>query len=192
MAPLDDVGHTLLAAADRLLLDEGVEALTVRRIATEAGLSTMNVYSRFGSKDGVVQHLYVKGFGLLGDEMRAVPVTDDPLEDLRGCGDAYRRFALVNTAYYALLFERSGTQAEKDAQVAEIGQATLGVLASRLQRAMDHGVMARRDSHATAALVWSVVHGVVSLELKGVGPDDVDWLQVHRDALELVIRGLAP
>ena len=31
-----------------------------------------------------------------------VPVTDDPLDDLRGCGDAYRRFALDNPTYYSL------------------------------------------------------------------------------------------
>ncbi|MCB0956523.1 MAG: TetR family transcriptional regulator, partial [Ilumatobacter sp.] len=43
---LDDVGHALLDAADRLLTTEGAGALTIRRMASEAGVSTMNVYSR--------------------------------------------------------------------------------------------------------------------------------------------------
>ncbi|MGZ4674264.1 MAG: TetR/AcrR family transcriptional regulator, partial [Ilumatobacteraceae bacterium] len=62
MAQLDPVGSTLLKAASDLLATEGPAALTVRRIATAAGVSTMNVYSRFGGKDGVVEHLFVEGF----------------------------------------------------------------------------------------------------------------------------------
>ncbi|MEY2552238.1 MAG: hypothetical protein QOC57_98, partial [Ilumatobacteraceae bacterium] len=67
MAPLDSVGSTLLKAASELLAEEGPAALTVRGIANAAGVSTMNVYSRFGSKDGVVDHLFVEGFRRLGE-----------------------------------------------------------------------------------------------------------------------------
>ena len=45
---------------------EGPGALTVRRIAAAAGMSTMNVYSRFGGKDGVLDELFVDGFRRLG------------------------------------------------------------------------------------------------------------------------------
>ena len=91
---LDNVGNALLKAADTLLASEGASALTVRRIATEAGMSTMNVYSRFGGKDGVVEHLFLQGFALLAEAMNEVPETDDPMLDLSICGAAYRRFAL--------------------------------------------------------------------------------------------------
>lgn len=50
MVQLDSVGSTLLKAAGDLLAAEGPGALTVRRIAHAAGVSTMNVYSRFGGK----------------------------------------------------------------------------------------------------------------------------------------------
>ena len=58
----DQTSRALLDAAHRLLADHGSEALTVRRIATEAGMSTMNVYSRFGGKDGVIDELFIDGF----------------------------------------------------------------------------------------------------------------------------------
>ena len=66
MAQLDSVGSMLVKAAADLLAEEGPEALTVRRIANAAGVSTMNVYSRFGSKDGVVEHLFVRGLSAAG------------------------------------------------------------------------------------------------------------------------------
>ena len=58
--------EALLAAAHDLLATEGPAALTVRRIAAAAGMSTMNVYSRFGGKDGVLDELFIDGFRRLG------------------------------------------------------------------------------------------------------------------------------
>ncbi len=69
----DEQGIAILEAASKLLSEEGAGALTVRRIATEAGCSTMGLYSRFGGKDGVVDQLYVQGFDQLCDAMSAAP-----------------------------------------------------------------------------------------------------------------------
>ena len=94
MPQLDSVGSTLLKSASDLLAAEGPGALTVRRIANEAGVSTMNVYSRFGGKDGVVEHLFVEGFRLLGEGMRSIVDSGDPVADMVSCGMAYRQFAI--------------------------------------------------------------------------------------------------
>ena len=69
----DDTSAALLAAAHRLLAEDGPEALTVRRIAGEAGMSTMNVYSRFGGKDGVIDELYADGYRRLVAAIDADP-----------------------------------------------------------------------------------------------------------------------
>lgn len=188
---LDDVGNALLKAADTLLANEGAAALTVRRIATEAGMSTMNVYSRFGGKDGVVEHLFLQGFALLADAMNEVPETDDPMLDLSICGAAYRRFALDHATLYAVMFERvvADYTPTPEAQAAAIG--TLHLLAARLQRTMDAGILKPMDATHAAAIVWSTCHGVVSLQLRHLEVSYVDWQQVYNDATGAVILGLA-
>ena len=188
---LDDVGNALLKAADTLLASEGASALTVRRIATEAGMSTMNVYSRFGGKDGVVEHLFLQGFSLLADAMHEVPETDDPMLDLSICGAAYRRFALDHTTLYAVMFERvvADYVPTPEAQAEALG--TLHLLAARLQRAMDAGILRPMDATHAAAIVWSTCHGVISLHLKHMQITYVDWQQVYDDATAAVILGLA-
>ena len=70
---IDQTGRALLTAAHDLLANEGPTALTVRRIAAAAGVSTMNVYSRFGGKDGVLDELFAEGFRRLGERMEATP-----------------------------------------------------------------------------------------------------------------------
>ena len=188
---LDEVGNALLQAADTLLATEGAGALTVRRIATEAGMSTMNVYSRFGGKDGVVEHLFLQGFALLADAMHAVPETDDPMLDLSFCGDAYRRFALDHATLYAVMFERvvADYVPTPDAQAAALG--TLHLLAARLQRTMDAGILRPMNAIHAAAIVWSTCHGVISLQLKHLEVDYLDWQQVYNEATAAVIIGLS-
>jgi AcrR family transcriptional regulator len=189
MAQVDEVGETLLRAAGAILTAEGAAALTVRRIAREAGVSTMNVYSRFGSKDGVVDRLYVDGFSLLRDAM-AADTRADPIEDLRACRQSYRRFALEHPAYYAVMFGGVVPDHHPSTAAAEHATGTLALLADRLAAAMDRGALRRMDPMHAAAVVWATCHGVVSLEMKDVGPHVIDWSQVYDTACDAVLMGL--
>jgi AcrR family transcriptional regulator len=189
---LDDVGTTLLESASRLLADEGPGSLTVRRIAAESGMSTMNVYSRFGGKHGVVEQLFLRGFDLLAAEMGAVPVTDDPLADLTACGAAYRRFAHEHRTLYEVMFEQVVPDYEPSPGAMASGLATLQHLADRLQRGMDAGLVRQGPALHYAAIVWSTCHGVIGLELKQKLDDVIDWERVFGDACANAVRGLAP
>jgi len=182
----------ILDAASRLLADEGPHALTVRRIAAEAGGSTMNVYSRFGSKDGIVEALYLEGFRRLRAAMVDAPTTDDPVADLTACGQAYRRFALENPTYYSVMFEGTVPDFEASEEAAIEARGTLLLLAERVRRVMDAGRFERRDEYEVATSLWAVNHGLVSLQLKQAGPPDIDWEALHTTTLAAMSRGLAP
>ena len=187
---IDEVGATLLRAANDVLAEEGPAALTVRRIAAVAGVSTMNVYSRFGGKDGVVDHLYVEGFTRLRRALEAATPTDDPMVDLRAAGAAYRRFALDHPTYYAVMFD-AVVEIEPSAHALITAGRTLQVLADRLERAMEVGVLRRSDPLVTAASVWAACHGVVSLERGRLGPPGLDWAAVYDVTTAALMAGLA-
>jgi AcrR family transcriptional regulator len=191
MPQLDSVGSMLLKSASDLLAAEGPAALTVRRIANDAGVSTMNVYSRFGGKDGVVEHLFVEGFRLLGESMHSIVDSGDPLADMMSCGMAYRRFAIDNPTLYSVMFDRVVPDFMPSIEAQVLAGSTLELLAERVERAMSAGLLRRADPLPTAALVWATCHGVVSLELKGVGPVSIDWPDVYDRAMKTIITGLA-
>jgi AcrR family transcriptional regulator len=191
MSQVDAVGVTLLRAASDVLASEGPGALTVRRIAKQAGVSTMNVYSRFGGKDGVIDHLFTEGFAKLFAAVAAAPETDDALRDLHRCGDNYRSFALANPTYYSIMFDRVVADYRPSAAALVQAGATLQQLADRVQRAVDQGSLVTDDPLRTAASLWSTCHGLVSLELKDAKPDHIDWPDVFRQTTAALIRGLA-
>ena len=187
----DETSEALLAAAHRLLASEGPDALTVRRIATEAGMSTMNVYSRFGGKDGVIDELYVYGFNRLFEAIEQVPETDDALADLRKVATAYRRFATEHPMYYEIMFR----QASPSTQSVDRALAGLGNFVARLDRASQRGAITLPgdlDGTAATAWLWGTCHGLVSLELDGIASEVVDWAEIFSSAIDVAVAGLRP
>jgi AcrR family transcriptional regulator len=191
MSEVDAVGETLLRAASDLLAAEGPGALTVRRIATQAGVSTMNVYSRFGGKDGLIDHLFKEGFARLFAEVATSVHTDDALVDLADCAQHYRQFALANTTYYAIMFDRVVPDYVPTQAAIEQAGATLQQLADQVERAMQMGALAPDDPMHIAASLWATCHGLVSLEMKQIKAQDVDWGDVFVATTAALVRGLA-
>ena len=74
--------EALLTAAEQLIAHGGLDAVSTRAVAEQAGATTRAVYSLFGSKQGLLHALAARGFLLLADRVQAVPVTADPGADL--------------------------------------------------------------------------------------------------------------
>lgn len=101
--PSNDVGAALLSAARQIFESEGLPALTVRRVADEAGYTTMQVYSRYNGKDGLLQALFDEGFEALTKAQAAVPQTLPPVERVRLLCREYLRIAAEKPHHYALM-----------------------------------------------------------------------------------------
>ncbi|RPH43873.1 MAG: TetR/AcrR family transcriptional regulator [Burkholderiales bacterium] len=107
--PLDDAAAALLSSARRIFETEGLPALSVRRVAEAAGCTTMQVYSRFGGKDGLLQALFEEGFEALAAAQQAVPLSLPPAERVRRLCREYLRIAAERPHHYALMLgARSG------------------------------------------------------------------------------------
>ena len=166
--PSAEVEGSIVDAAEHLLVTAGPDALTVRAIATLAGVAPMSVYNHLGGKNGVLDALLVRGFDGLSAAMADVG-SDDAFEDLAEAGRRYRRFAREHPSHYALMFERSVPDYTPSTAAMQRAFATFQQLAALVQRAMDLGAIARGDAAEVAQRLWNACHGSVSLELRGIG-----------------------
>ena len=169
--PSRAVEQALVDAAERVLVRDGLGAVTVRAVATEAGVAPMGVYNRFGSKHGLIAAVLVRGFDGLAGSIR-VREDADPVERLSACGRSYRRFALAHPQHYEAMFGSGVSPADRAAASSEElnrhATAAFDVLVDEVARAMDAGVLRRDDPREAASVIWSAVHGAVALELAGV------------------------
>src|SRR3954462_2619342 len=90
--------ETLLDAAMRLLEERGPGALRIRDLAAAAEQSTMGVYTHFGSKQGLLEQLYLHGFERLEERLSGFPADGKDWQELLEFALAYRQFALDNEA----------------------------------------------------------------------------------------------
>jgi len=187
----DETSEALLVAAHRLLAAEGPDALTVRRIATEAGMSTMNVYSRFGGKDGVIDELYSHGYQLLFASLDAVPETDDTVADLRAVAAAYRSFARQYPMYYEIMFGKF----DPSEQSVEIALEGLARFVGRVERGVANGSVRLPDDldpASVTAWLWATCHGLTSLELGNIAVETIDWSGLYDAAMRTALSSLVP
>jgi AcrR family transcriptional regulator len=185
----DETGQAILEAAGRILSEEGAGALTVRHVATEAGCSTMGLYSRFGGKDGVVDELYAEGFERLVDAMRANQPTDDPLGDLRRGAGCYRDTALANATHYMVMFGGAVPGFEPSDASHELAHAAFNGLVGKVARCTDAGLFDGPPDQI-AELLWGSIHGLVMLEIVGINPLMSDPSTRFDRALDVLFRGL--
>jgi AcrR family transcriptional regulator len=179
----EETREQLLDTAARLLSEEGVGAVSVRRLAAEVGTSTRAIYSLFGSKEGLLTALFrrvAETFVRLHD---AVPVADDPFDELVPLGLAYRQSALEQPHLYGLLFGAAVPgfrPSEEDMRYAQRSQFRV---VDTLERAAKRGQITR-DPWKIADEGWGLVHGLASLELMGcLGPPEAAeaiWLGALR------------
>jgi AcrR family transcriptional regulator len=163
--------RTVLDAASRLLVAEGPQALTMRRVAGAVGCSTTVLYTAFGSKDGLADALFREGFQRLRRRLEAVTPGDDPLARLRALAHAYRESALASRSYYGVMFQQAIPGFRPSAASLAAAGASLEVLTDAVRDCMDAGALRAGDPRAVAEVLWAAVHGAVSLELAGHFPD---------------------
>jgi AcrR family transcriptional regulator len=188
--PSASVSAELVAAAEAVLVRDGPGALTVRAVATEAGIAPMGVYNRFGGKDGLLDALLIIGF----DRLRAaIESGDEPvmLDRLRACGMRYRQFGLENPNFYAVMFEDAIPHERDSEEVGEHAGAAFGALVRQVELTTAAGSIAAADPVEVAQQIWSCVHGAVALELKGL-VQTPDPLATYKSFLDMMLRGLAP
>ncbi|WP_047868701.1 TetR/AcrR family transcriptional regulator [Nocardiopsis sp. RV163] len=167
----------LIDAAARILSCEGPPALSTRRIAQEAGSSTMAVYTHFDGIGGLVHAMVHEGFARLEEHLTRVEATDDPVCDLALLGRAFRHNASRNEHLYAVMFGGCSlagfTLSEDDRQH---GRYTLRNVTACVIRCIGAGRFDPADPELVAHRLWSAVHGLATLELGSylVPPYDAD------------------
>ena len=186
--PSRAVEQALVDAAERVLVRDGLGGLTVRAVAAEAAVAPMGVYNRFGNKDGLVAAVLARGFEGLRAATAAADEAD-PIARLLTCGRNYRGFALGNPQHYGAMFGAGFASAAPTEELVDRADAAFQTLVDRVGHAMDRGALRAGDPVGTAQLIWSSVHGAVSLELAHLGRT-ADAAASYEALLRMLLDGL--
>lgn len=159
----------ILAAATVLLERTGnEEAVTLRAVARQVGISAPSIYPHFPDREAIVAAIVDDAFGDFNEAIEsasdaATAAGAGPLGRLRAGCAAYLRFAAERPNRYKLLFERQDLLGYGRAAVPAIRTESFGSLIGSLQECIDAGISASTDSARDAAAIWVALHGCATL-----------------------------
>lgn len=160
--------EALLVATEGLLLEQGVEAFTLRACARRAGVSHAAPAHHFGDARGLLTAFATVGFNRMAALMRryrdAAP--QDPVTRLQAVGQAYIDFALANRAHFQLMFSTDRLN-PADAPMAQAAQATAEMLGQAMAEVMTERQLPAATLPQRLLLAWSAVHGFATLVTEG-------------------------
>lgn len=158
----------LIQTAARILATDGPGALSTRRLAAEAGTSTMAVYTHFGSMDQLRRAIRAEGFARLAGQLDARPRSEDAVADLAAGGLTYLTSGLASPELYRAMFTDRPPEGDDDA-----GAGIFQRLAGEVTRCITAGRFSPADpslARAWAGEIWTMRHGIVTLALTGLLP----------------------
>jgi AcrR family transcriptional regulator len=155
----------LVAAALRILEDQGVDAVTLRAVAAASGVSRQAPYHHFADKSALMAAVGADGFRALSLAMETrMAKADTALGRLTACGVAYVAFAVESPALFRLMFGGAGDNFVSDADLARARARSYVVLNAALQAI---GMVAPEELELKGLAAWSLVHGLAELINKG-------------------------
>jgi AcrR family transcriptional regulator len=155
-----DLRRAILDAAERRLMEGGIEAVTIRACARDAGVSPAAPIHHFGALKGLLSALAARGFEHL------VARLDADLAARAESGPAllvgaYVAFAVSSPRMFDLMW-REDVMDPDDPDLSRARRTAL----ERLQ-AHATPTEACEDAHIRAIRAWSLAHGLATLLLHG-------------------------
>jgi AcrR family transcriptional regulator len=169
------------------LVDAGIERLTLRAIAREAGITGPSIYDHFPDvksiRNEVIRSCYEDLVARIHQAQQGVA---DPVGRLEATCLSYTSYGADFPHRYALLFRAERDQDEKLA-VGQIGAAALQTLVDGIASCREAGRSTSSDPYDDALAVWTAIHGLTTLR-----SSRPHFARLHGDALlRSVIHRLA-
>jgi AcrR family transcriptional regulator len=149
----------IVAAGRAILESDGLDGLTMQRVAEMVGVRSPSLYKRVRGRTDLIRLIAESVVDELAATMDTAAGDPDPVNALRTIAHAFRSFALAHPNAYALLFARHPDDVridpERNARASESLLRTAGRLAGP------------DDALEAARTVTAWAHGFVTMELAG-------------------------
>lgn len=160
---IENLRQRILDAAEMILVQEGYDNLSMRRLAEAIEYAPSTIYGYFRDKKAILTAVIERTTSQLLAALDSAAATPGPLTRLRMLGRAYVEFAFEFPRQYEVLFVLRG------ATVPVIETPAFGAAVERFREAIAEGVRTgafrRCQPDECAQAFWASCHGLVSLVL---------------------------
>lgn len=184
----DDTRCNILSASLDIVKEEGWPALSMRKIADKIEYTAPIIYEYFSNKDAILQELTRMGYIKLAKKMEeASSSLTDPAGQLEAMWMAYWSFAFENKELYKVMYGVEVNCCSFE-NVCEVLRAPANMLKEKIKEVVPED---KRDDQkyidTKFYTFWSVVHGLISINLTRQGASEEMNRQVLKETLSSII-----
>jgi len=190
-----DLRSSLLSTATSMIGEQGIEALSLRKLAERIGVSRTAAYHHFKDKNDLLSAIAAQGFTLWQRQAEEI-FTKSTLSDeekYQQFVHYYVQFATQNAAIYKLMF--GSTLWKKENENRQTSQALIDVAYPSFQFQVEmtktwqnKGILPKSESSLRLAQVtWATLHGIAQLVIDGIYADASQIDEMCQCAVNLFI-----
>ena len=186
----EETRKSILGAALDIARQEGWQALSMRKIADMIEYSATTIYEHFDSKDDILLVLTKAGFQQLNESLKSVTQQGlTAVEIIESMWLNYWQFAVEHKEVYQLMF---GVETYCPGQDNRMPEA---IAFADLFKTVIRTLMAEQDITESAVAAkfycyWSLVHGLIAINLVNKGSEEIDADVVFHDAIRAISQSI--
>ena len=190
----------ILGAARDMFAEDGFEAVTMRAIAQRIEYTPTALYHHFPSKQALLTELCERDFQALAHHFQGSAAPSDPIERLYAIGESYLHFATEYPSQYRFMFMTVVPEVPHEkGYVDEVRDNPERSAYAFLREACASAIASGRlrpeftDADQIAQVLWSSIHGLISLRIVKHHQDFVPWRDLRgsaRLAMDTLMRGM--
>jgi len=178
----------ILDAAHDIVREEGWQGLNMRKIADRIEYTAPIIYEYFANKDAILLELTKKGCRQLTKGLsEAKQNSSDPAERLQKMWEAFWNFAFTEKELYRVMYGVEMTCCMMQVKEAE---ACTNLFLVEIAALMDSTEITSDLVKQKYYTFFSVIHGLISLNLVGNGPKKECNAQIFQDAVDAIIQSI--
>ena len=198
-----DLQSSLLTTATAMIVEQGIDALSLRKLAERIGVSRTAAYHHFKDKNDLLSAIAAQGFVTWQAQTEQIfnNKNDTDREKYHAFVHFYVRFATQNAALYTLMFGRTlWNKAENDNKMsanntANSSQKLIDVAYPSFQYQVEitklwqqKGLLpSSQNSLRLAQVSWATLHGIAQLVIDGIYADASQIDEMCQCAVELLM-----
>jgi AcrR family transcriptional regulator len=184
----DDTRNNILDASLGIVKEEGWPALSMRKIADKIEYTAPIIYEYFNNKDAILQELTRTGYQKLARQMTdASNLFTEPDRQLEAMWLAYWNFAFAEKELYQVMY---GVQTNccMGENPCVIMRGPENLLRAKIEELIPPGKKSKEYLDRRYYTFWSVIHGLISLNMTREGVREDLNRQVLKDAIDGMIN----
>ncbi|TWR29454.1 TetR/AcrR family transcriptional regulator [Mucilaginibacter pallidiroseus] len=183
----------ILEAALTIVKEEGWQALSMRKIADMIEYTAPIIYEYFANKEAILLELTRQGYLKLSKQLQeAKDKHDNPGDQLEEMWLTYWNFAFANKELYQVMFGINASCSCEMVNKLPEAECPWDIITESIGKLMHIEDMESEVICTKYYTFWSVVHGLVSINLLDRGFNDTINRQVLRDAITGIVKSITP